>query len=273
MEDNKPLKFIEVHLFPEEQIGLHENDLWELIYVRQGQGTRIIADKVTPFKAGEVTLIPPHIPNWYQYNKGDTDKEGKICSLSAFFSADFLQRCSNTFPELKERIERFMQQDSAIEFEKKLAQRICSVLLSMRGMDDLQRISQMVHLVVLMTEPEAGYSITERKKSVERDQKLLNEVEVYVYCNAQRDFKLEHIAKHVGMNRTSFCVFFKRATGKTFITYLNEYRMDLACKLLREGNLSISEVCYKSGFNDVPYFNRTFKKKHGVSPTEYRNQR
>ena len=150
MEDNKPFKYIEVHLFPEEQIGLHENDLWELIYVRQGQGTRIIADKVTPFKAGEVTLIPPHVPNWYQYNKEDTDKEGKICSFSAFFSADFLYRCSDTFPELKERIEKFMQLDSAIEFEKKLSQRICSVLLSMRGMYDLQRLSQIVHLVVLM---------------------------------------------------------------------------------------------------------------------------
>ena len=99
MEDKKPFKYIEVHLFPEEQIGLHENDLWELIYVRQGQGTRIIADKVTPFKAGEVTLIPPHIPNWYQYNKSDTDKEGKICSFSVFFTAEFLNRCADTLPE------------------------------------------------------------------------------------------------------------------------------------------------------------------------------
>ena len=164
-----------------------------------------------------------------------------------------------------------MQRDAAIEFEKKLAQRISSVMLSMRNMTELQRLSQMVHLVVLMTEPDAGNSIMERKKSVEREQRLLNEVEVYVYCNAQRNFKLEDIAKHVGMNRTSFCVFFKRATGKTFITYLNEYRMNLACKMLKESTLSVSEVCFKSGFNDVPYFNRTFKKMFGISPTEYRN--
>jgi len=142
----------------------------------------------------------------------------------------------------------------------------------MREMSELQRVSEMIHLIVLMSEPESGISIAKRKKSEDREKRLLKEVEVYVYCNAQRDFKLEDIAKHVGMNRTSFCVFFKRATGKTFISYLNEYRMDLACKQLRESNLSISEVCYKSGFNDVPYFNRMFKSKMGVSPTEYRNK-
>ncbi len=272
MTTEEPFKYIEVHLYPNEMIGLHEQDTWELVYIRQGQGTRIIAEKVSPFKSGEVTVIPPRIPNCYQFDKENTDREGKIHNISVFFSTDFLKRCADTFPEIKERVEQFMQLDTALEFNKKLAQRIASVLLSMREMTGLQRISQMVHLVVLMTEPDNGQSIGKRKKSEDHDEKMLKEVEVYVYCNAQRDFKLEDIAKHVGMNRTSFCVFFKRATGKTFITYLNEYRMELACKQLREGTLSISEVCYKSGFNDVPYFNRTFKKMMGVSPTEYRSK-
>ena len=66
MAEVQPFKYIEVHLFPEEQIGLHEQDLWELIYIRQGQGTRIIADKVSPFKAEKwqsFLPIPPIVIN------------------------------------------------------------------------------------------------------------------------------------------------------------------------------------------------------------------
>ena len=77
------------------------------------------------------------------------------------------------------------------------------------------------------------------------------------------------LADHVGMNRSSFCTFFKKATGQTYITYLNKLRVDRACYLLRQGSFNITEVCYMVGFNDVPYFNRCFKNNRGMSPKEY----
>lgn len=89
-------------------------------------------------------------------------------------------------------------------------------------------------------------------------------------CNARREISLDDVARHVGMNRASFCVFFKKATGKTFVNYLNEYRIELACKLLEEKKMAVSEICYQAGFNNVPYFNRVFKKLKGVAPTEYK---
>lgn len=259
-----------VHLFPHEQVGLHEQDSWELTYIRQGQGLRVIGEVSTPFKAGEVIIIPPGIPHSWYFDKENTDKQGMVSSISVLFTSDFLKRCAATFPEIEDRVNDFLRIDKAVEYDRKQGQRLISVLLSMQEMTDLQRLSSMIHLVVLMTEPESGSDIAGRKRSIDRKEKFMKEVEIYVSCNAQRDFKLEDIAKHLGMNRTTFCVVFKRTTGKTFITYLNEYRMELACKLLREDHLSISEVCYKSGFNDVPYFNRTFKRMMNVSPTDYR---
>ena len=78
------------------------------------------------------------------------------------------------------------------------------------------------------------------------------------------------VARHIGMNRTSFCIFFKRTTGQTFVTYLNEHRIRLACQLLRQKKMSVSEICYAVGFNDVPYFNRVFKRCNGVTPRKYK---
>ena len=83
------------------------------------------------------------------------------------------------------------------------------------------------------------------------------------------DITLDDVARHVGMNRTSFCIFFKKVSGKTFVTYLNEYRIELACRLLKQQKVSVAEICYQVGFNNVPYFNRVFKKMKGVSPSEY----
>ncbi len=103
-----------------------------------------------------------------------------------------------------------------------------------------------------------------------KTQKTLELINLYIMHNANRKFKLEDIASHVNMSRFAFCSFFRKYTGKTFFTYLEEYRIRLACKLLEGGNTTISDVCYKSGFNDIPYFNRTFKRIMGVSPKEYR---
>ena len=93
----------------------------------------------------------------------------------------------------------------------------------------------------------------------------MNQIQTYVICNAKRDITLDDVARYVGMNRASFCIFFKKATGKTFVTYLNEYRIGLACQLLRQKRMTVSEICYNVGFNNVPYFNRTFKR-HKASP-------
>ena len=87
-----------------------------------------------------------------------------------------------------------------------------------------------------------------------------------------RDITLDMIAAHVGMNRSSFCIFFKRLTGQTFTHYLTRYRIDQARYLLTHTDHSVSQICYESGFNDVPYFCRTFKKNTGVTPMAIRKE-
>ena len=71
------------------------------------------------------------------------------------------------------------------------------------------------------------------------------------------------------MNKSAFCVFFKKMTGKTFVRYLNEYRVELACRLLAKGEMTVAEICYATGFGDVPYFHRTFKRITGTTPGSY----
>jgi AraC-type DNA-binding domain-containing proteins len=98
----------------------------------------------------------------------------------------------------------------------------------------------------------------------------MQEVSRYIVHNYQNKITLDEVAKHFGMNRTSFCAFFKREKGKSFFTTLNEYRIECSCLMLRETTLPIANICSAVGFDDIPYYNRTFKKLKGISPKDYR---
>lgn len=80
---------------------------------------------------------------------------------------------------------------------------------------------------------------------------------------------LEEIAESVTMSPKYFCRFFQEMTHRTPIDYLNYYRIERACYQLLTTNQSITEVAYNSGFNDLSYFIKTFKKYKGTTPKKY----
>ncbi|MFD0619711.1 helix-turn-helix domain-containing protein [Paenibacillus sp. GCM10027629] len=65
---------------------------------------------------------------------------------------------------------------------------------------------------------------------------------------------------------------FKQWTGKTFNRYVTDLRIRNATILLKQPELTVTDVCYSAGFNDLPYFCRIFKKYTGLSPAYYRKQ-
>ena len=77
---------------------------------------------------------------------------------------------------------------------------------------------------------------------------------------------------HVGMERTAFCIFFKRMTGQSFFSFLANYRINVACDMLLKTNKNVTEICIASGFRDVPYFNRVFKELKQTTPSRFRAQ-
>ncbi len=81
---------------------------------------------------------------------------------------------------------------------------------------------------------------------------------------------LEMLAGTAGLNLQYFCKSFKRITGKTPIDYLIFYRIECAAELLQLDEMSVTEIAYACGFNDLSYFIKLFKREKGVSPGEYK---
>jgi len=81
---------------------------------------------------------------------------------------------------------------------------------------------------------------------------------------------LEDVAKQAHMTPQAFCRYFKKHTLHTFVSFLNEVRINEACKKLTDGNYdSIATVAYNCGFNSITNFNRVFKSVTRKSPSEY----
>lgn len=93
---------------------------------------------------------------------------------------------------------------------------------------------------------------------------------LYVDKNFSKQITLEEISDVVNMNPSYFCRFFKKATGKTVMEYINFVRIWKAENLLSLTDESILEISMEVGFSSVSYFNRVFKKLKGASPMKYR---
>ena len=85
--------------------------------------------------------------------------------------------------------------------------------------------------------------------------------------------KLSDVAKQIGTNRTYLSNFFNRDSGCTFFDYVNDLRIEYACRLLTETDDTLDVVATSSGFNSLSTFRRAFMSRMQCTPNEYRRTR
>lgn len=260
--------FDHVRLNPEQQIGLHQQPTWELSYIVSGDGERTIGSVCEPFQSGEVVLIVPQMPHCWNYNPQNTDKDGKIENITVTFSNELLETTARCYPETVRQIGTLMELSQSVLFVRHTADRLVELLKEMPSQPASVQLFILLQVIMLIASSDEHRVIGIFKLSPAEQRS--RDIGSFLTCNFKRSVTLEDLSRHLGMNKTSLCKFFSRHIGKTFTQCLNGYRISEACYLLKQTDLTISEVCYQSGFNDVPYFCRSFKKEKCMSPTKYR---
>lgn len=107
-----------------------------------------------------------------------------------------------------------------------------------------------------------------KERMSEKIDRILNYINHY-YCEP---LSLTDMAAHFQVSETYLSRYFKKKTGKNFINYLNEVRIENAALELRGTDASITNIAMDSGFSTPSVLNRYFKKKYGITPSEYRKQ-
>jgi len=98
----------------------------------------------------------------------------------------------------------------------------------------------------------------------------LKNVLSFIRSNYDKQITLDDMAISAGMSPKYFCYFFRDMTRKTPIEYLNMYRIEKASRKLLNSDLSVTDIAFSCGFNDLSYFIKTFKALKGITPAKFR---
>lgn len=261
--------------FDEEKTN--KNNVWhyhpeiELVYVNGGSGKRQIGSHVSYYTDGDLILIGSNLPHC-----GFTDNlTGNISETVIQMKLDFLGNDFFDIPEMAKIQTLFATANNGVTFSGKTKRKIGEKIEVLEYQTDFQRLLSILNILNELASSSEFKLLNAEGFSLETDIKdndRINIVFNHVKNNFREEITLEEIANMVSMTIPSFCRYFKKITKKTFIQFVNEYRLVHASKLLAEKPMSITEVCFECGFNNFSHFNKSFKAFTGQNPSEYRNQ-
>lgn len=263
------MKYDYVKLNPSEQIGPHSQPSWELSYILRGHGTKSVGDTESPFREGDMVLVVPEMRHCWRFEDEDG---GEIENITLMISRKFLSQAA-VLPGFEPVVAGIIGMQDSLEFHGASKAALARLLLQMEDESQAERTASVLRILSLISR-ERDVSVSGRFRKAETAVEKIRKMEIYVTCNCRRHLTLEDAARHAGMSRTRFCSFWRHETGETFMTFVTRQRLKTACHLLltRPG-MHVSEICYESGFSDIPHFNRTFRRFLGLSPSEYRTNR
>ena len=130
---------------------------------------------------------------------------------------------------------------------------------------------QLIRLIVMLAREYVSSNYYENNKDkMQIYYKTIIDCIQFVNENFTKDLKIDTMSKQFTLSRTYFCELFKKFTGKTFNEYINDLRINHSKRLIRDSNLSITEIALSSGFSDAACFCRKFREQTGSSPSSYR---
>lgn len=272
-DKNKSFHYRRDLQYYKKEFPYHQHPEFEITLVISGSGRRITDDFIEPFLEGEIVIVPPNIPHGWIYDKMTCDAEGMKENACWQFSNDYFDKLSQFSPEFNMVIEFYRSLNQCIEVTNKTADHIRKLLLDFPTQTEPEGSMTLLKVLYLINYTGDYRFIGEKEfhgLKIHKNQRRLQQIYKYMVENYHHKITLDEIASVASMNKTAFCSFFKKARNQPFASYLIDFRLQIACTMLLRTDKKISDISYAIGFGDTPYFNRVFKKKYGMSPTEFR---
>lgn len=249
----------------------HFHPQFELTYIESSSGMRYIGDSIHNFSPGDMVLVGANLPHsWKTVGEQKTNVKAVITQ----FSEELLGNNWLEKPEFH-HIKKMLQLASrGIKFSEKTASELSNRLLELPNTPPFEKLMSLLDILQTLSK-EQDYTLLSSENFIpaitKEDSNRISIIQAYVKNNVQSRITIKEVADLLGLTGVSFCRYFKKIHNKPFVTFLNEFRIALACKLLIETDLTVNEIGYECGFNSISLLHRLFKRFIQKTPLEYRN--
>lgn len=235
---------------------------------------RFIGDHIDHFGEDDMVLLGSNLPHTWKCNE-IKQGENHVEALVLHFHPECLGKEFLTVSETQEILKLLQLSKNGLIIHGDTKERIKELMAAMQHTNGLEKLIYLFAIFrVLATSDE--YETLSRSFAYNKlnkiDESRMDKVFSHTLTNFREKISIEDVAILCNLSSTSFCRYFKMITNKSYFDFLTEVRLNHACRLIIDSDLTMQHIAVESGFENTSNFYRHFKKFKGITPTEYRKR-
>lgn len=274
---NSDFPFFMNMLPAQNNIARHEHDFTELVIISGGTGTHVVYDEEYPVSIGDVFVITGNLSHGYKDTKNlevsnllfAPDRlpipHAYLTSLSGFYSLFKVEPKFRKKHAFRSKLK--LSEDQLLIIRPMLIEMFNEIQGEAPGYK-ASITGIFTELLVFLARSYSDTHTSRESLDVSRLGQVISKIET----NYKSDISLESLAQAAYMSKRTFIRYFKSVFDMSPIKYLNQVRISKAEEMLRNSNMSISEIALEAGFVDSNYFSRQFKKYKYMTPRQFRER-
>jgi AraC-like DNA-binding protein len=248
----------------------HFHPEYEIVYVEAVSGFRHIGNHISKYEGSDLAFIGPNIPHL----NFDYGVKEKVNTVVIQMKENFLGEVFLALPEIEPIANLFERAKHGLTFSgetKWLVSQKMRNIATLPHFEQLITLLEVLNLLAKSTDVEALEVKPISGVSVLKEQQRLQKIHHYIEVNYQQEIDVNEVANLCNLTTAAFCRYFKKATHYTFTDFLNHFRINQSKNLLLQ-HKNVTEACYESGFSNLSYFNKIFKKVTGENPSAFKKR-
>ena len=271
-------KIVTVHYFefdPSFVSRGESHDFWELVYAVKNPIVCTAGGERITLQEGEVLF---HKPNEYHTLAADKESAPDVFIISFECKSEAIRFFENKHLQLDRELLKYIYmiiEESKNTFDLPISNPdIRKMPLSKTdSLGGLQLIKNLTEILLInLMRKETGKLETQAQFLLKEDYEghITKEIIAYLKANATRAVTIDEVARSLSYTKSYLFRQFKKSTGDTIMSYFLKLKIDIAKKMLRAGNCSVSEIAAALAFDSPNYFSKAFKKVTGRTPMQYK---
>ena len=256
----------------------HYHQEFELSFITEGSGRRIVGDSTEDFHPGDLIFIGPRIPHvWFPEGTHRRQHSGRTLeSVYLLFNQEIIPASLTSLPEFNNIRKAIHLSERGVRITGDTLNEVSRIMLQLPYLNNIKRLMLFYEIMDMIGQSNTFSYLASAeyvKSKFETANSRVNNIHEFLMKNYQNDIDLKEVAEVAHMAPASVCRFFKTSTGMTIFEYLNKIKIEYSCQLLLNTDLNVLDISYDCGFNNLSHFNKQFKKFIAITPTQFRHLR